>query len=269
MELTQTIELITPDRARELLTLNTKNRPIVKANLNRLISEIENGLFKFNGDSIRISKSNTILDGQHRLLAIVHTGVAVKTVLIKGLDDDVFDTIDQGSQRTLGALIGIDKAPNYNICASIIPLLMTYKSTGTPKSNGKNISKPIMLNYFNENKNRIIEAAEFARSSKSFSRWISPAYAGFLYFTLSKIDNDLCLEFTTKIESGVGIEDYSPEFLLREKLIKIISSIQKESVLHRSAYVIIAWNYMREKRKPKVIRWTVNGENAQDYPIAK
>ncbi|MDO9141467.1 MAG: hypothetical protein Q7U38_14205 [Methylobacter sp.] len=269
MELTQTIELITPDRARQLLALNTRNRPLVKANLNKLIDEINKGLYKFNGDSIKVSKSNVILDGQHRLMAIVHTGIAIKTVVITGLDDDVFDTIDQGTARTLGALIGMDKVDNYNICAAIIPLLMIYDESGLPTTNGRRSSKPIMLKYFNENKNEIVASARAARSHSTMSRWLTPAYVGFLHVILSRVDNELCADFFTKIETGVGMDDNSPEFLLREKLIKIISSVKKESMLHRTAYVIIAWNYMREGKRPKLLRWTVNGEYAQDFPIAK
>ena len=56
IELMQRIEIITPCRARELLEANTRNRPVIKANLRRLCSEILNGNFKLNGETIKISK---------------------------------------------------------------------------------------------------------------------------------------------------------------------------------------------------------------------
>ena len=45
------IELITPDRAREFLKTNSKNRPFVKSNLKGLVDIIKMGKWVMNGDS--------------------------------------------------------------------------------------------------------------------------------------------------------------------------------------------------------------------------
>ena len=269
MELTQTIEIITPDRARELLKMNTRNRPIVKANLTRLKSELESNRFKFNGDSIRISKSNVILDGQHRLLAVVSTGIPIKSVVITGLDDDIFDTIDQGTARTLAALIGMNQVGNYTICASMSVLLMKYEKTGTVVGGGAAESKPVLIAYFNANKNNITASASYVAGSQSLKRWLSPSYLGFLHFTLSKIDAELSIDFLNKIETGVGINDDSVEFFLRERLIRIATSVKKESPAHRAAYVIKVWNAMRDGKKIRLLRWNQIGDSAEDFPVAR
>lgn len=65
------VETITPDRAKQLLEMNTRNRNVLHSNLDILTEEIRKGRFVANGDAIRIAKDGTILDGQHRLLACV------------------------------------------------------------------------------------------------------------------------------------------------------------------------------------------------------
>ena len=92
-ELVQKIEIITPDIARKLLQNNKKNRPIVRNNLDLLCNELLNGNFKLNGETIKISNLGNVLDGQHRLIAVVRTGVPIETMIVYGLNEEVFATI--------------------------------------------------------------------------------------------------------------------------------------------------------------------------------
>ena len=85
---------ITPAYAAELLKQNTNNRPVRPSHVRFLSEAMQRGEFLFNGDAIRISKDNVILDGQHRLLAVVKSNIALKVVVVRGLESEVFKTID-------------------------------------------------------------------------------------------------------------------------------------------------------------------------------
>jgi hypothetical protein len=78
------------------------------------------GQWKFNGDSIRLSKTNVLLDGQHRLHAVVESGTSQWFIFVDDLDDDSFDTIDQGRKRTGSDVLSIKGEKNSAALASAL-----------------------------------------------------------------------------------------------------------------------------------------------------
>lgn len=105
-------QTITPEQAQELLTNhNPSNRRLDTRHAVFLAQEMERGTFRpDNGDSIRIDVDGNILDGQHRLAAIVKTGKPVEMLVAKGVDRETFATIDTGKRRTLQDVVGIELA---------------------------------------------------------------------------------------------------------------------------------------------------------------
>ena len=267
-EIRTILEIITPDRARNLLELNTNNRPVIAANLAKLCDEIQRGRFVFNGDAIRISKTGRLLDGQHRLLAVVRTGISIETLVVTGLNDECFKTIDQGSLRTLAALLSIEGATNYTMAAASIMLIQKYLDGHAPTQGSTNArSKTDLVDFYNENKANVLLASSRISTSK-LKKLISPGYLAFIYFTLHEINKNHCELFFSRIENGDGLVMYQPELVLREKLISVISSSNKESQVTRAAYFIFAWNAFRKNKQMKVIRWTRQGDNSQEFPRA-
>lgn len=101
---------ITPDYAAKLLAEhNPNNRPMSRQHVLFISQEMQRGTFRpDNGDSIRFDASGNIIDGQHRLAAIVHAGKPVMMLVARGIEADAFATIDIGKPRTVNDIIGID-----------------------------------------------------------------------------------------------------------------------------------------------------------------
>ncbi len=97
------IKNITPAAAKKLLNKNTKNRSINKAQLEMIKRSMIDGKWRLTHQGVALYKNGDIADGQHRLTAIVETGIACKMPLFKNLDNDI-DTvlaIDCGKNRTV------------------------------------------------------------------------------------------------------------------------------------------------------------------------
>ena len=58
---------LTPEMATELLELNKHNRPLSDGHVRRIAAQIQEGKWKFNGDTIKIAVDHSVLDGQHRV----------------------------------------------------------------------------------------------------------------------------------------------------------------------------------------------------------
>lgn len=108
------IELITPEKAREYMKGNTYNRPLSKACVDALADQMRRGQWKMNGEPIIFSGSGKLLDGQHRLAAVIRSGTSVEMAVARGVDEDAFVTIDTGKGRTAGDVFAIAGIKCYN-----------------------------------------------------------------------------------------------------------------------------------------------------------
>lgn len=102
MNITQ--EKITPEKAQEYLKHNTENyRGLNKDRIISYANDMKKNAWQFNGEAIKFSESGKLIDGQHRLHAIVRAGVPVDMLVIRGVDDSV-NMYDIGSTRSLGQI---------------------------------------------------------------------------------------------------------------------------------------------------------------------
>lgn len=267
------IEKIGPDRARELLSLNTGNRKMSDRHVNRLSLDIEKGQWKLNGETIKISKSGELLDGQNRLTAILKTGIPCDNIVVSGLDDSVFTTIDIGRSRSVADMIHIEKIPNATAIAAGAALVFKYGRNLLPYQDGQEryFSKTDLVDYIMSHKNELIHSARHTCSLRFMKRVMPPSYSVFLYTIFGRIDKELRDEFFEKLEKGVNCEPQSPEYLLREKLIETMGHKNyrdREDGYTKSAYAIIAWNAVRENKPLKQLRWNRSGLTGQPYPRA-
>jgi hypothetical protein len=105
---------ISPQVADQLLKLsNTKNRPKLDNHVRKIGADLSDGSYELTGDTIKFSRKGTLLDGQHRLDGAIKGKRSIVTHVIFGLEEEIFDVIDQGKKRTPAdvlALCGISEA---------------------------------------------------------------------------------------------------------------------------------------------------------------
>lgn len=100
-EITTVQETITPDLAQEYLKRNQNgNRTINMSNVRKYVRDMKNGRFKTTHQGIAFDEAGNLIDGQHRLTAIVQAGVPVNMMVTRNLPADTFSCIDRGYNRT-------------------------------------------------------------------------------------------------------------------------------------------------------------------------
>ena len=73
--------LITPEMASGLLSKNTHNRTISKVKVTQMVNDIKSGRFETTHQPVAIAEDGELIDGQHRLTAIVESGIAVELLV--------------------------------------------------------------------------------------------------------------------------------------------------------------------------------------------
>lgn len=103
------VEQITPEMAARLLKGNTHNRAIRTRVVEKYIDMMNRGLWELTHQGIAIGIDGTILDGQHRLLAIIEAGTTVPMCVTYNVASDIFDSIDLGQTRSIADLLRLPK----------------------------------------------------------------------------------------------------------------------------------------------------------------
>lgn len=94
-------ELITPELATAYLATNKNNRPINNNLVKQMIRDIQSGSFALTHQGIAFDEEGNLVDGQHRLTAIVLAGKPVRMLVTRGMSRDNSFAIDKGSKRDL------------------------------------------------------------------------------------------------------------------------------------------------------------------------
>ena len=109
---------INPTMAKALIDLNTNNfRNIDSHRVKKYSRAMKLGFWEENGEPIQIYEDGTLANGQHRLHAIIDSGVTLKNiVIVQGIKRNV-TTFDDGKTRTIAQKA---KAKGYNLQVSEI-----------------------------------------------------------------------------------------------------------------------------------------------------
>lgn len=135
---------VTPEIAEFMLESNIENnRKISQSTVDKYAREMESGSWKFNGESIKFSKSGKMIDGQHRLQACIKSGISFETLINEELSDDTFHNIDTGVSRK-----SKDIAKMAGITDSIIVTTAAGKVKYLIKSEGKLMSGRLSKIYW-------------------------------------------------------------------------------------------------------------------------
>jgi hypothetical protein len=259
--------LITPTTARGMLELNTSNRRIKQPIVDMYAKDMAAGRWKENtGEVIKISQTNKILDGQHRLEAIVKSNVAILMHIAVGLEDSVFDVLDTGSSRNATDTFMVAGIKNENMIPSIISmynLLDTNKRFGAQKNNKSTNS--LLLNQYFSNEDYW---QNLAKQSKiwylAFAKILPPSFIGGFYAFFSKLNEDKADQFISELCTGLGSNNFVIN-LLRNKLMQDKMSPRKMPPSLKIALIIKAWNYYVTNKSVKFLKFdTVN----EEYPKA-
>ena len=111
-------EIITPGVAEEILNGNRRNRAISSKRVAILSAQIRSGGWVLNGETIKISNTGALLDGQHRLAAVIDAGVPIRTLVTRNLPESAMNTLGTGRARSAADILSINGYPNSALLAS-------------------------------------------------------------------------------------------------------------------------------------------------------
>mgnify|MGYP003659220786 CR=1 FL=1 len=95
-----TIEEISPEDAQKYIETMGRNRTVRSKKTNKYSQDMNNGKWELTHQGIAFDKNGRLIDGQHRMLAVIKSGTHQLFIVFRGVEKDLFHLLDQGSART-------------------------------------------------------------------------------------------------------------------------------------------------------------------------
>jgi len=260
------IETIDAPKAKKMLATNTNNRPLNERNLTKIANAMRLNHWEFNGDPIRLSEDGDLLDGQHRLSAIIQVDAALPFAVIRGLKPSVFHTIDTNQPRTatdVFAINGEDNASSLVAALRFVDLAIHSYHT----NRHSNIQMEIML----EEHPRIRDSVAYIQGFKTTALKVPARVLYGYHYLMSAKDSTLADAFFAKLLTGENVMANEPVFVLRNTL--IANATRRRSTAFTAKYIAAilckAWNFTRRGRAILVLKWQgerPQGEHREKFP---
>lgn len=261
---------VTPAIAQEYLESQRVNRPLSTANLKKIQNDMLAGRWHEDGGPIRFDKAGAMIDGQHRMWAIVETELTFSFLVIRGVDIAAMATMDTGKSRSVSDIIGLydQQAKDLTNLAACTTIVYRWEA-GIRGASLRNftIANDDVLVFYREHK---LALGEAARVGKKVARHVQGATTqGFALcaWIFQNLDMEDAEFFWERLMDGSNLSEDSPIRALRELFLREArSSRPKMRSELAAALTIKAWNAYREGRPIKVISYKIGGASPERFP---
>lgn len=246
--LTTEIVKVTPVMAEKWLGKNVKNRNVSQREVTRYARAMERGEWLITGEAVKFAATGELLDGQHRLAAIVRSGRTVPLLVVRGLTADVQDVLDTGRARTASDQLTIHGYANAQILAAAARIAILYESGLFYRDKGlQQVSHRQILDYCAGNTTLTYASSRAHVIAKGSE--LQPAVCAFTIYTLTKLSDEKAETFFDRLADGVELPSGSPILALRARLRTLRDERTSLPVEAKVGLVFRTWNAWLAGRK--------------------
>lgn len=266
------VALITPWLAREVLSLNTKNRKLRPKAVNLHVRTIGEGEFFTTHQGIGLGTDRILYDGQHRLHAIIESDTPIHMLVTVGLPPEAHEAIDRVRARQLSdELEQFHGVPRSATAVAIARMIIEW-------DNGARLSRTYQAADFQVRKIILDSEDELFATVVSASTSnrhvpIQPSVLGFCYYICGRIDrDDADAFFRDQFIEGNGLHDGDPAKALFRRFATDAARFGKTSFSagsmrsDRVAYFITAWNHFRSGGRISKLQGPKGGWTKRNFP---
>ena len=257
--ITTSFEWVPPAQALEWLEHNNKkNRSVSQRVVKRYAEAMKAGKWKVTGQGIEFDKFGNLVNGQHRLEAILLAGIPVYLLIIRGVEPDTFDVYDSGHNRTPGHVLNIEGCTYSIKVAAAIRLILNHNGGKLNQKVGR--TNVEIVEFYREETDYLNEIATKCVRWYNSVRIAPPSRLITLYYIIRKAGNSEAAVdlFFNRVCDGIGLEANTPEYALRTKLLKLNATKETRLEPHRMMGMWIkAWNYSKRGKSMKNLKFPV------------
>jgi len=235
---TMSVETIGPKRAEEYLAANRGNRNIVQAHVAAMARDIAHGRWMFNAQPICFSRSGRLLNGQHRLSAVLEAGEPIEVLVMRSLPEEAFETYDKQAKKAPAVDEMFDEFGDKALVSASAVLLWRreMKPPGQPNATPTAAEIRDVIHSHPD----LLKLRGFARKMVRYGRASALAYAA---YKILREDPHLGAIFLNRLETAANLPPGHVVIKLRDRLIDLRKADQNSQIDE----VLNAWQKFRKK----------------------
>lgn len=236
---------VTADIAESYLSTSNVNRKRKEKTVIAYAREMLAGNWQLNGETLIFNRDGCLIQGHHRMNAVLAAAkvkpmIEVPMLVVRGVDVEAFDTLDQGSKRSVADVLYIRGESYHIVLASVVRYIGVIEQGG----------------HWNAQFSvREIEAGLAAHSRARYwsrelgkspvRRFMPSMFASVLTLADEKHSTRKAQEFFNKVESGESLADGDPALTLRRRFLEARSKRAATRMTGAAAlhYICAAWNH--------------------------
>lgn len=253
---------VSPETAAAWLTRNTSNRPLSKGTVQQLAAQIQRGEWQLTHQGIAFDEDGGLIDGQHRLAAIVKAGSPVLLTVTHGVPRAAFTVMDTGRKRTgrdTLALAGESNATH--LAAALRGLHLYLNAPDSAWSGGSSVTSNDQLLVMLEKHPGVREALPHGIALNRACRITTTAATiGWYVTTRTRPDIDQSA-WQDGVVTGALLESGDPRLTLRNTMLGLASGKahrRRDDSREHLLYYLKSWNAWVEGRSMKLLRRSPN-----------
>ncbi|TDH61066.1 hypothetical protein E2C06_19000 [Dankookia rubra] len=207
------IESIDPARAEAYLRHNTRNRRIVQAHVNAIARDIVAGRWMVNAQPICFAADGTLLNGQHRLMAVILADGAIEVPVIRGLEPAAQATYDLHAKRSPEFGPALESFGDRALVSAMANLLWRRELRPPGARHAKATAAEIRDIVCNHP--RLLELRSFGRKMIDHGR---ASVMGYGAYVIERSDPVRGPDFLRALETGAELATGHPILALRRQL---------------------------------------------------
>lgn len=269
------VTTIDPVVARSMLSKNGKNRRVSQRHIDRLAAEMSGGHWVLNGQTISFSKEGLLLDGQHRLHAVVKSGVTIPMTVVYGVEDDrAFQTYDQTAlKRGLNQIVDMKGYDNANTLTAVARRLELWESTSNKdefsllRKAWQEQTGHAVIEYVDAHAAEIRQIYNAVKCSLPYRKCRAGSSLIAMLVVCNRVDDVAGLLFIDGLKTGAGLAERSPVRMLREKLIDPPRKSGLAWDTEVMALTAKAFNKFLTGKSLRFLRWRQEGDYPEKFPV--
>ena len=273
MSILSRVEKIDPHRATKILenSKDIQNRHVNEKHVAWMADQMKAGKWTLNGEAIILDDEEQVIDGQHRLWAIVNSGVEIESLVTRGIDRRGFATIDTGSARTTGDVLGITGEKYAMVTAAVLGWIHRHenqKMMASPKATG--FSSQVAISLLRKHPG-VRDAVEWTNVNKTHPvyRLVPASMLAFLRYQFAAYSTPKAEEFFGRLSDTIPDEVGSPTRILRDWILNRGKKFARQaaSTLETMAIMVKFWSAFIDGIRPARYTWRRGGQYPEDFPV--
>ena len=252
--------MVTPDMAARWLERNTSNRSVSMVTVRRYARDMDAGHWMLTGEGIKFASDGTLLDGQHRLMAIIIHGKPVMMDVHRGIPKEAQRVMDTGRARSAADSLHLTGEKHSTIIAAAARLAITAEA-GVKHSRNRAVSNSEIAEFLDANP----DLREAASAASAFARKcdLEPSILAYCFLHMARVSSpeaarafwDSAANKVHLYQGGgdpvVAMTDLFAEYRRRRQSLAIEAKV---SLIYRT------WNARRQGREVKRAKVHLHGK---------